>query len=158
MPCACTLQPAAFFENADHQDHLVDRLDAGNGVEEHARRRVLEEQLATAPARHERVALAVDTRERDELAAAGHVEARDERALRAQPESVRGVLDVRARDHATVVNDRCDAHGEVRVRGVRVGESFLRDAAQGIPVGLGLRSVFAHDFMYGFPEAAGPRT
>ena len=32
---------------------------------------MLEEQLATAPARHERVALAVDTRERDELAAAG---------------------------------------------------------------------------------------
>ena len=50
--------------------HLVDRLDARHGLEQHALGRVLEEQLAAASARHERVAVPVDAGERDELAAA----------------------------------------------------------------------------------------
>ena len=90
--------------------------------------RVLVQQLPAAAARHEHVAVAVDAGEGDELAAAGHVQLADERALGAQRHAVRGVLDVAADDDPSVVDERGGAHREVRVR--RVGAPVHRlDAA-----------------------------
>ncbi len=153
--CAVLLQRA---RTEGVGDHLVDRFDARHRVEQHAWCGVFEEQLAATPAGHERIPLAVDARECDELAAPGHVQRGDEGALGTQSEAVRGVLDVRARDDAAVVNDGRDANGEVGVGRVGVRERLLGDPAQGIPVGVSLRNEFTHDLMYGFPEAAGPRT
>jgi hypothetical protein len=67
------------------RQHLVDRADARHGLEQHARQGELVEQLAAAPAGHDRLALAVDADERDELPAARHVQVAHERAFGAQP-------------------------------------------------------------------------
>src|SRR5690606_15728244 len=114
--------------------HLVDRLEPRHRLEDHARGRVLEEQLAAATARHEHVAVAVDAGEGDELAAARHVEARHEGALRAEAHTVRRVLDVAPRDDATVVDERGCPHRKVRVRNVRVELRRVRRVAKGTPV------------------------
>lgn len=59
------------------------------------------------------VAVPVDARERDEPSTAGDVQAGHERALGAQRQAVRRVLDVAPDDDAAVVDERRDTDREL---------------------------------------------
>src|SRR5690606_3046013 len=113
---------------------LVDRLEPRHRLENHARRGVLEKQLAAAATGHEHVAVSVNAREGDELSATRHVEARHERALRAQADTVRRVFNVATRDDAAVIHESRRPHRKVRVRNVRLELGLIRRTAQCGPI------------------------
>ena len=94
---------------------------------------MLEQELATAPARGQQFAVAVDARNRDESSAAGSVEARDESALGAQPEPVRTRSRRCSRDDAAVIDQPAAAPtGKSRVGGVRAFVATARAASRSL--------------------------
>lgn len=90
-----------------------------------------------------------------ETAAARAVQLRDQAALRAQAEAVRGVLDVAARDGAAVVDEGGDADRVAGVRGVRPGHGVPGHRTKPGPVDGGHLPC---PFRYGMPSAFGIRS
>src|SRR5690606_24427105 len=131
--------------------------DSLRGLHQQSVAAELVQQLAAAAARDEDVAVAVHAGEVGEPAAAGAVQLRDQAALGAQAESVRGVLDVAAGHRAPVVDQGGDADPVPRVGDVGVRHGLAGHGAQCLPVGV----VGGHlpcPFRYGMPLALGIRS
>src|SRR6478609_7449264 len=87
------------------RQHLRHR-ELALGSEQHAyRTAVLPQELPAATAGHEHLTVAADAHHRDEPPPAGSVEVGDHPALRAEPDTVGGVLDVAPRHDAAVVDE-----------------------------------------------------
>src|SRR3954451_13048225 len=125
------------------RQHLGHRLRAVGGVDEQVRPAVVPEQLPAPTARHQHIAAEVDTAKRDEPAAAGGVQRGDQPAFGAQPDAVRGVLDVAAGDDPAVVDERRGADRELRVWRVGTAHRLERGPAEPGPVDLGHRRAAA---------------
>ena len=93
---------------------------------------VLPQQLAAAAARHHRPAVA-GTVTTPPAARRRPVQRRHQPALGAQRQPERGVLDVAARDEASVVDQPRGAHPEARVRRVRAASAAACAAARSRP-------------------------
>ena len=137
--------------------------------------RVLVQQLPAAAARHQRVAVAVDARERDELAAARHARAPTTSAHSAHSVTPYDAFStLQPRHDAAVVDERGGADRELASTArTPCAIASRRAVAQRVPVDrsvavmvLPFRMVrlrcrdgaaSAQDLMYGLPAAAGPR-
>jgi len=97
---------------------------------------VLDEELATAPARHERPAVAGDDGEGKEPLRPGGDDVRDEPALGAQRQAVGGVLDVATDEDPAVGDEAGRADAQSRVGRVGVARGPRRLGAQVWPVDL----------------------
>ena len=118
---------------------------------------VLPQQLAAASAGHQPLAVAVHTGDGDQPAAAGRVQRRDQPALGAQPDAVRGVLDVAPDDHPAVVDQPGGPDREVGVRRVGGGHDLGGRSLQRRPVD-SPSSGGSRPSSVGWPSAAGIRS
>jgi hypothetical protein len=95
------------------REYLVDCFNSRNSLKKHPLGTVLIEQLPTSATRHQWISLTVNASKCNELTASGAKQLTYKRAFRTKRKPVGSILNVNARDDATIVTDCSSTNREL---------------------------------------------